>query len=58
MNTVERRALVSATAVGDTVFILVSGSLATRFKTMQPDLTAVQDSFRVLAVGGRRTGSG
>jgi hypothetical protein len=58
MNTVERRALVSATAVGGTVFILVSGSLATRFKTMQPELVAVQDSFRVLAVGGRRTVNG
>ena len=55
MNTVERRALVSATAVGGTVFILVSGSLATRFKAMQPELAAVQDSFRVLAVRGRRT---
>ena len=58
MNTVERRALVSATAVGGTVFILVSGSLATRFKAMQPELVAVQDSFRVLAVGGRRTATG
>ena len=58
MNTVERRALVSATAVGGTVFILVSGSLATRFKAMQPELVAVQDSFRVLAVGGRRIVNG
>ena len=58
MNTVERRALISATAVGGTVFILVSGSLATRFKTMQPELVAVQDSFRVLAVGGRRIVNG
>ena len=49
---------VSATAVGGTVFILVSGSLATRFKAMQPELAAVQDSFRVLAVGGRRTVNG
>ena len=49
---------VSATAVGGTVFILVSGSLATRFKAMQPELAAVQDSFRVLAVRGRRTING
>ena len=49
---------VSATAVGGTVFILVSGSLATRFKAMQPELAAVQDSFRVLAVRGRRTANG
>ena len=54
MNTVERRALVSATAVGGTVFMLVSGSLATRFKSMQPQLAAAQESFRVLAVGGTR----
>jgi hypothetical protein len=50
-NTVERRALVSATEVGGTVFMLLSGSFATRFKTMQPDLAAVQQSFRVV---GRR----
>ena len=49
LNTVQRRALLSATAVGGSVFILVTGSLATRFKKMQPDLTTVQESFRVLA---------
>ena len=32
MNTVERRSLVSATAVGGTVFMLVSGSLSSREK--------------------------
>ena len=51
-------AIATGTAVGGTVFILVSGSLATRFKAMQPELAAVQDSFRVLAVGGRRTVNG
>jgi len=47
-NTVERRALISATSVGGTVFMLVAGSLATRWKKLQPDLDEVQASFRVI----------
>ncbi len=49
-NTVERRALLAATAVGGTAFMLVSGSLATRWKKMKPELLELRDSFR--AVGG------
>ena len=45
-NTVERRALISATSVGGSVFILVTGSLANRFKAMKEDLVGVQESFR------------
>ena len=48
-NTVERRALISATSVGGTVFILVAGSLATRFKKVKPDLEEIQESFRATA---------
>ena len=47
-NTVERRALVSATSVGGSVFILVTGSLAMRFKAMKEELQGIQESFRVL----------
>ena len=54
-NTVERRALISATSVGGSVFILVAGSLATRFKTMRESLSEVQGSFRAL---GRSAGGG
>ena len=50
-NTVQRRALLSATAVGGSVFICVAGSLATRYKLLQPELASVQESFR--AIGGR-----
>ena len=39
-NTVDRRALLSATALGGSVYILVAGSLATRFKTAAADLQA------------------
>lgn len=45
-NTVERRALISATAVGGTVYMLVAGSLATRYKKMLPELAELQESFR------------
>ena len=47
-NTVERRALISATSVGGTVFILVAGSLANRYKRLQADLLEVQTSFRAI----------
>ena len=52
-NTVERRALLSATSVGGSVFVLVSGSLATRYKKLQPELLAVRESFRAI---GKRAG--
>jgi hypothetical protein len=55
MNTVERRALVSTTAVGGTVFILVAGSLATRYKKLLPELESVQQSFR--AIGSQAPGT-
>jgi len=47
-NTVERRALLSATSVGGTVFILVAGALNTRFKKLQPELQEIQASFRAI----------
>ena len=47
-NTVERRALLSATAVGGSVFVMVSGSLATRYKAVKEDLLEVQESFRAI----------
>ena len=49
LNTVQRHALISATSVGGSVFILVTGCLANRWKKMQPELLEVQESFRVLA---------
>ena len=45
-NTVERRALLSATNVGGTVFVLAAGCLATRYKSLQTELLATQASFR------------
>jgi len=45
-NTVERRALLSATHVGGTVFLLATGCLATRYKSLQTELVATQASFR------------
>ena len=53
-NTVERRALISSTEVGGTVFMLVAGSLATRFKKLQPDLQEVQASFRAIGSKGQQ----
>ena len=47
-NNVERKALISATSVGGTVFMLVSGSLATRYKTMKDELRDMQVSFRAI----------
>jgi hypothetical protein len=56
-NTVQRRALISATAVGGTVFICVAGSLAKRYKTLQPELASIQQSFRVLGNAARTESS-
>ena len=49
-NTVERRALLSATEVGGIVYILVAGCLATRYKKAQADLLGVQESFRAIGL--------
>lgn len=54
-NTVERRALLSATAVGGSVFVMVSGSLATRYKAVKEDLLEVQESFRAIASSSGRS---
>ena len=40
-----------AVEVGGSVFLLAAGALATRYKKVEPDLLAIQDSFRIL---GRR----
>lgn len=53
MNTVERRALISSTAVGKSAFILVAGCLAPRFARMKPELAELQQSFRALGVQRR-----
>ena len=55
-NTVGRRALLSATAVGGSVFLLSSGSTDVRFKQVKEDLAACQQSFR--AYGKPRRGGG
>lgn len=53
-NVVERRALVSATAVGGSVFMLSCGCQATRFKKAAAELAATQASFRAYAAGRAR----
>ena len=55
-NTVGRRALLSATAVGGSVFLLSAGSTDVRFKQVKDDLAACQQSFR--AYGQPRRGGG
>lgn len=52
-NTVRRRALVSATAAGGSVYVLVASCLGSRFKEAQPALASIQDSFRALAAPRR-----
>lgn len=42
----QRRAKVSATSLGGSVFVLVAGCLATRYKESSRDLVAIQKSFR------------
>jgi hypothetical protein len=49
-NTVERRALISATEVGGAVYMLVAGCLATRFKKVGEDLRGAQESFRAIGL--------
>jgi len=49
-NTVERRALISATEVGGAVYIFVAGCLATRYKKAEGDLRGVQESFRAIGL--------
>jgi len=47
-NTVRRRALLSATAVGGSVYLLVASCLGSRYKDAQPELASIQQSFRAL----------
>lgn len=44
-NVAQRRAIVSATPVGGSVFMLVAGCLSTRYKEASPDLAAIRKSF-------------
>jgi len=50
-NLVERRALVSATAVGGSAFIFVTGCLANRYKKVKEDLLDTNQSFRAIGSG-------
>eukprot|EP00966_Prymnesium_polylepis_P155774 3598481-Prymnesium_polylepis.1 len=50
-NTVERRAKMSATALGGSVFVLVAGCLGTRFKDAGQELASAQTSFRAYSSG-------
>lgn len=54
-NTVERRALVSATSLGDSVVLVVAGCLGTRYKAATDDLRSVQQSFRASTTSRRFT---
>ena len=56
-NTVQRRALISATSVGGSVFILVSGCLSNRFKQAGTELEEIQKSFRAYSEGRSATSS-
>lgn len=53
-NNVERRALISATSVGGTVFMLVAGATSIRWKKLLPELDEVQQSFRVIGGAASR----
>lgn len=53
-NTVSRRALLSATVLGGSVFVMVAGSLGTRYKTAASDLQEVQESFRAYGATAAR----
>ena len=54
-NTVRRRALCSATSIGGSVFMLVTGCIANRYKEAAPGLAQVQGSFRAYATSKQRT---
>ena len=47
-NTVRRRALLSATMVGGSVYVLVASCLGSRYKEAEADLAEIQTSFRAL----------
>jgi len=49
MRESERQAFISASVVGDGVFMLVTGSTATRFRKLEKDLRKVAESFSVVA---------
>jgi len=52
-NLVERKALVSATAVGGSAFIFVTGCMANRYKKMKDELKETHESFRATGSGRR-----
>lgn len=52
-NTVERRALISATTAGGSVFIFVAGCKSTRYKKIQSQLEDTQLSFRAVRAPSR-----
>ena len=54
---VQRRALLSATAVGGSVYVLSAGCLDTRFKKVRDDLEACQMSFRAYGQPRKNTSS-
>jgi len=55
-NTVQRKALISATSLGGSVFILVAGSLGSRYKDAAESLASIQTSFRATSASvARRT---
>ena len=53
-NTVTRKGKVTATAIGGSVFVLVTSCLSGRYKDAARDLAAIQQSFRVNAVSRAR----
>jgi hypothetical protein len=53
-NTVNRRALVSATSVSGSVFILVAGSLGNRYKESRTELGSISTSFRAFSTSKAR----
>lgn len=53
-NLVERRLLLTAAGVGDSVFMLAASALANRYETVAADLRGVCDSFRVRPIRAGR----
>jgi len=56
-NLVERRALISATAVGGSALIFVTGCLANRYKKVNEVLRDVHESFRATGTVRRKPAS-
>jgi len=53
-NTVQRRASLSATVAGGSVFVLVAGCLGTRYKSSSDELESIAKSFRAIAAAKAR----